>query len=123
VVDAQVLVTFYAELRRCRDHCDGRTTVRHYTAAEHRCVSRCTRHVCRPLAQWTVRKIHFLTSAAYSGPGLAGVSVIAVFVALIRCSPPAPVVLIANRGVEPALAARNMERVVPLPKSRTSTRW
>jgi integrase len=64
-VDAQVLETFYAELRRCRDHCDGRPTVRHYTPAAHRCTRRCTRHVCRPLAKWTVRKIHFLISAAY----------------------------------------------------------
>jgi hypothetical protein len=64
-VDAQALETFYAELRRCRDHCDGRPTVRHFTAVEHRCGSRCKRHECQPLGKWTVRKIHFLISAAY----------------------------------------------------------
>ena len=64
-VDAHALETFYAELRRCRDHCDGRPTVRHYTSATHRCTGRCQRHRCQPLEAWTIRKIHFLISAAY----------------------------------------------------------
>lgn len=63
--DVQALETFYAELRRCRDHCDGRSTVRHHTLDEHTCTTRCRRHVCKPLGKWTVRKIHFLISAAY----------------------------------------------------------
>lgn len=63
--DALGLETFYAELRRCRDHCDGRPTVRHYTADEHTCTNRCRPHACNPLGKWTVRKIHFLISAAY----------------------------------------------------------
>lgn len=64
-IGVQVLESFYADLRRCRDHCDGRPQVRHYTAAEHPCTTRCRRHVCKPLASSTIRKIHFLISAAY----------------------------------------------------------
>jgi integrase len=63
--DVQALETFYADLRRCRDHCDRKPTVRHYTANQHRCTKQCRKHVCKPLAKWTVRKIHFLISAAY----------------------------------------------------------
>jgi hypothetical protein len=46
-------------------NCDGRPSVRHYASTAHRCTGRCKRHVCRPLEPWTVRKIHFLVSAAY----------------------------------------------------------
>ena len=60
-VNAQLLDSFYAELRRCRDHCQGRPRVDHHQAGgEHRCDRRCRAHVCRPLAAWTVRKIHYL---------------------------------------------------------------
>src|SRR5262245_44776061 len=40
-------------------------------------------------------------------------------VALSRCSPPLPEVVIANRGAVPALTVRNMLTVVPVPKSKT----
>jgi integrase len=63
--NAQGLETFYAELRRCRDHCDGTPHDRHHTSKQHTCTKRCRRHVCRPLAKWTIRKIHFLISTAY----------------------------------------------------------
>lgn len=56
---------FYAEPRRCRDHCDGRSPVEHYTADPHRCTRRCRRHTCRGLGDATILKIHFLISAAY----------------------------------------------------------
>jgi hypothetical protein len=48
-VTPEVLDYFYAELRRCRDHC------RH---PQHG-------HRCRPLGPATVRKIHYLVSGAY----------------------------------------------------------
>jgi len=64
-VTAQVLDSFYAQLRRCRDHCDGRPSVVHFAPVEHACDRRCRPHVCRPLAAWTIRKIHYLISAAY----------------------------------------------------------
>src|SRR5262245_14104923 len=40
-------------------------------------------------------------------------------VALSRCSPPLPEVVMANRGAVPALSVRNMFVVVPVPKSNT----
>src|SRR5262249_4328239 len=40
-------------------------------------------------------------------------------VALSRCSPPLPLVVMANRGAVPALSVRNMFAVVPVPKSKT----
>jgi integrase len=64
-VNAEVLDSFYAELRRCRDHCDGQPTVVHRTTTEHACDRRGRRHVCRPLAAGTIRKIHYLMSGAY----------------------------------------------------------
>ena len=36
-LDVETLDSFYAELRRCRDHCDGRSHVQHRTGQEHRC--------------------------------------------------------------------------------------
>src|SRR3954468_709327 len=68
------------------------------------------------------------TPLTYMRPVLP-VSVIAMWVhwpsvsgdgALMICSPgvPLPLVVIAKRGVEPALAARNMYPPVPEPKSK-----
>ena len=48
-LDAELLESFYARLQRCRDLCDGR---------------RRARHECRPLSGSTVRKIHYVISAA-----------------------------------------------------------
>lgn len=64
-IDADILDSFYAELRRCRDHCRGRPTVKHHTVGKHECDKRCRRHKCKPLAAWTIRKIHFIISGAY----------------------------------------------------------
>jgi integrase len=91
---AQMLEGFYAELRRCRVRCDGRPFIEHRVDGEHdchtvdhryppgrppaggcrdhdctkaRCVEvECPAHLCRPLAQATIRKIHFTISAARS---------------------------------------------------------
>jgi integrase len=66
-IDADVLDSLYAELRRCRDHCDGRRRiVKHRVEGKHKCDERCRRHVCVPLAPATVRKIHFIISGAFS---------------------------------------------------------
>ena len=64
-LDADVLDSFYAELRRCRDHCSGRPAVQHRTTGEHACDRRCGPHRCRPLNPTTVRHMHFLLSGAY----------------------------------------------------------
>jgi integrase len=64
-VNAEVLDDFYAKLRRCRDHCDGRSRVLHAVDGDHTCDGRCRPHTCKPLAPETVRKIHYLLNAAY----------------------------------------------------------
>jgi integrase len=65
-LDAEILDSFYAELRRCRDHClGGRGEVHCRTSGEHRCDERCRPHVCRPLGATTVRHMHFIISGAY----------------------------------------------------------
>ena len=64
VLDADVLDSFYAELRRCREHCAGRKEIDHYTREPHTCNERCGPHVCRPLSASSVRQIHFILSGA-----------------------------------------------------------
>ena len=64
-MDADTLDAFYAELRRCREHCSGRPFVQHRTAVEHRCDHRCGQHHCRPLGATTIRHMHFILSGAY----------------------------------------------------------
>lgn len=65
-LDADVLDSFYAEQRRCRQHCSGRRGTQHWTTKTHRCDARCTRpHVCKPLGTSAIRHIHFLLSGAY----------------------------------------------------------
>ncbi|GGL18162.1 hypothetical protein GCM10012284_60940 [Mangrovihabitans endophyticus] len=63
-VDAELLETFYARLRKCRDHCDGRRFVQHRTSREHVCDDRCGPHQCKGLADSTVRQIHWILSGA-----------------------------------------------------------
>ncbi|WP_219420398.1 site-specific integrase [Pseudonocardia nigra] len=63
-LDADVFDSFYAELRRCRDHCARKRQVDHRTAAAHECDARCTPHACRPLGASTIRQIHFILSGA-----------------------------------------------------------
>ena len=89
-VSAQVLEEFYAELRRCRSRCDGRSLVEHRISGPHECrtvrhrrrpgrpspardghdcaesgcvVVECLPHRCRPLSASTVRQAHFIISA------------------------------------------------------------
>jgi integrase len=65
VLDADVFDSFYAELRRCRDHCDGkRNGVDHRTPRAHECDERCRPHTCTGLSSSTIRQIHFILSGA-----------------------------------------------------------
>ncbi|KAA2265233.1 tyrosine-type recombinase/integrase [Solihabitans fulvus] len=64
-IDGDILDSFYAELRRCRDHCDRRHRIDHRTAQKHTCDKRCAPHQCLPLAASTVRQIHFILSGAF----------------------------------------------------------
>lgn len=64
-LDAETLDSFYAELRRCRDHCSGRGVIDHRTSHSHECDDRCHPHQCKPLTATTVRHIHFILSGAF----------------------------------------------------------
>ncbi|RIQ29136.1 GntR family transcriptional regulator [Jiangella rhizosphaerae] len=64
-IDEEILDSLYAELARCREHCDGKGGTDHRTAAQHDCDHRCRRHVCRPLADSTIRQIHWILSGAF----------------------------------------------------------
>ncbi len=64
-LDAEMLDSFYAELRRCRTHCSGRRQVDHRTSGPHECDHRCGPHKCRPLGPTTVRHMHFILSGAF----------------------------------------------------------
>lgn len=65
MVTAEHLESFNAVLRRCRDHCNGKPAVHHYSQHPHRCTGRCRKHVCKPLGKATNRKINFIISGAY----------------------------------------------------------
>ena len=63
-LDADVFDSFYAELRRCREHCDGRPFIEHRTASDHACNDRCRPHLCAGLGASTIRQVHFILSGA-----------------------------------------------------------
>ena len=64
-VDARITDAFYSELRRCRDHCNGRPQVQHRTTQQHDCDERCRPHVCRPLSESSILYIHQILSGAF----------------------------------------------------------
>jgi hypothetical protein len=62
-IDAEVLDSFYAQLRRCRARCDGKgRLIDHRVRGEHECNEKCRPHVCKPLAPASIRKIHWMLS-------------------------------------------------------------
>jgi integrase len=63
-LEGEVLDSFYAQLRTCRAHCRGRKYVEHRVGGEHGCDARCRTHVCRPLADSSIRQIHGILSGA-----------------------------------------------------------
>ena len=82
-LDVELLDSFYAELRRCRNHCDGKPSTQHRTSGEHRCDEHtgalcdppnparcracrraCPPHVCKGLSDSTVRQVHWILSGA-----------------------------------------------------------
>jgi integrase len=64
-LDAEILDSFYGELRRCRKHCTGKRTMEHRVQGPHECTDGCVPHRCKPLAATTIRHIHFIVSGAY----------------------------------------------------------
>src|SRR4051794_2972979 len=65
-VDAEVLESFYAKLRRCRDWCNGRPYVVHRTTTAHECTDKCRPHVCKALSPSSIRQMHWVLSGAFS---------------------------------------------------------
>ncbi|WP_245585709.1 tyrosine-type recombinase/integrase [Pseudonocardia asaccharolytica] len=63
-LDADLFDSFYAELRRCREHCDRRPYVEHRTKRPHECDARRRPHSCTSLGASTIRQIHFILSGA-----------------------------------------------------------
>ena len=82
-VDVEMLDSFYAELRRCRDHCAGRPQLAHRTTQDHRCDEHvgaacspaspstcracrrmCKNHVCKGLSDSSARQVHWILSGA-----------------------------------------------------------
>jgi integrase len=63
-LDGDLFDSFYAELRRCRDHCGQRQRIDHRTDGPHQCDNRCKAHQCRPLSNGSIRYIHFILSGA-----------------------------------------------------------
>lgn len=64
-IEANLLDSFYAELQRCRLHCDRKPFMEHRTDRKHECDARCRQHECNPLAASSVRQIHFILSGAF----------------------------------------------------------
>ncbi|OLZ44839.1 tyrosine-type recombinase/integrase [Amycolatopsis keratiniphila] len=64
-MDAERWDRYYAELRRCRDHCANPNFTQHRTGRRHTCDARCRPHQCKGLGDWTIRKTHSLLSGAY----------------------------------------------------------
>lgn len=82
-VTTEILDSFYADLRRCRAHCDRREHLDHRTTVPHDCDEHdgepcrppvpetckpcrraCKPHVCRGLAASSIRQIHWIVSGA-----------------------------------------------------------
>ncbi|WP_433503708.1 hypothetical protein ACQP04_29005 [Pseudonocardia halophobica] len=64
-LDAEILDSFYAELRRRRRHCSRKRLIDHRVLGEHDCDDRCRPPECKPLTATTIRHIHFILSGAY----------------------------------------------------------
>ena len=66
-VDGQLLDRFFAQLRRCRERCNGSGRHhRHRTARPHQCDDRCAPKECKPLSTSSIRATHFILSAAFA---------------------------------------------------------
>ena len=63
-LDAELLESFYALLRRCRDHCHGRKFIQHRTDRPHECDVRCAPHACVPLGPASILVVHSILSGA-----------------------------------------------------------
>jgi len=66
-LDGDVLDRFYAQLRRCRERCQGRTQhIKHRAQRAHDCDDRCVVVPCKPLSASSVRQAHWILSSAFA---------------------------------------------------------
>jgi len=65
-IDGETIDSFYAQLRRCRAHCNGRRYVEHRTDRPHECDDRCGPHKCQPLSEASIRHVHNLLNGAFA---------------------------------------------------------
>ncbi len=63
-LDADMFDSFYAELRRCREHCTGARSSSTGRSWRTSATPAAGPHVCRPLGASTIRQIHFILSGA-----------------------------------------------------------
>jgi len=64
-LNGETLDSFYAILRTCRAHCDGKPFIEHRTGEPHDCTEKkCQPHICRPLKPSSIRQVHFCLSGA-----------------------------------------------------------
>ncbi|MFG1820401.1 tyrosine-type recombinase/integrase [Kribbella sp. NPDC049174] len=83
-IQADTLESLYADLRRCRDHCNGRDYIQHRTEHPHvcdehgaagpcepfnpscrRCGRMCKPHQCKPYKASGIRGVHWILSGAF----------------------------------------------------------
>jgi integrase len=64
-IDVETLDSLYGALGRCRARCNGRKRIDHRSDGEHACTDKCRPHVCKPLADSTIRQIHWILSGAF----------------------------------------------------------
>ncbi len=83
-IGVETLESLYADLRRCKEHCHGRKYIEHRTTRPHQCDQHgesgacnppdpgcrkchrlCRPHACSPLADSTIRAIHWILKGAY----------------------------------------------------------
>jgi integrase len=63
-LDGDLLDRFYAQLRACRERCEGKGHQRHRTHRAHECDERCQVKQCRPLSASSIRATHWVMSGA-----------------------------------------------------------
>ena len=64
-LNSDVVESFYAQLRRCRERCGGKAKhVKHRTQRKHECDDGCRVLPCQPLSASTVRQMHWILSGA-----------------------------------------------------------
>ena len=64
-IDVETLEAFYGSLAQCRARCNGRKFIEHRVQKDHKCTEKCRPHVCQPLADSTIRQIHWILSGAF----------------------------------------------------------